>query len=57
MKKRTITITATFDMSEFSPSMITPKEKVKEMVTKDAENHFGWDEGYNGVKVEVVDTP
>lgn len=57
MKKRTITITATFDMSKFSPSTITSKEKVKEMVTRDAENHFGWNEGYNGVKVEVVDTP
>lgn len=56
MKKRIITITATFDMSEIPQSMITSKERVKEMVTRDAENHFGWDEGYNGVEVEVVDT-
>lgn len=57
MKKRVITITVTFDMSKIPPSTIAPKEKVKEMVIRDSENHFGWDEGYNGVKVKVVDTP
>lgn len=57
MKKRTINISAIFNMSEIPENMITSKEKVKEMITKDMEEKFGWDEGYCGVEVEVVDIP
>lgn len=57
MKKRIITVTATFDMSNFQEDFITPKEKVKKMVIKDMEKIFGWDEGYSGVKVDVKDIP
>jgi len=55
MLKRVITITATFNMSEIPESMITSKEKVKEIVTRDMMEKFGWDEGYCGVEVEVKD--
>ncbi len=44
-------------MSSFSDNVITPKETVKKMVEKDTIKMFGWDEGYDGVKVEVVDIP
>ena len=37
--------------------MFYDKEKVKEMVTKQMIETFGWDEGYCGVKVEVIDAP
>jgi hypothetical protein len=57
MKTRTIKVTVIYDMTD--PSMkhlkITPKEKVQEMVHKDMVKHFGWDEGYRGVEVEVID--
>lgn len=55
MKKRIITVTATFDMTEIPENMITSKEKVKDMVTNDMIENFGWDEGYCGVEVEVKD--
>lgn len=35
MKQRIITVTATFDISNFQEDVITSKEKVKKMVTKD----------------------
>jgi hypothetical protein len=55
MRKRTIKVTVPFNMSEIPANMITSKEKVKEMVEKDMVNIFGWDEGYCGVEVEVID--
>lgn len=55
MKERIITITAKFDMTEIPENMITSKEKVKKIVEKDMIEEFGWDEGYNGVEVKVVD--
>lgn len=57
--KRIIKVTATYDLNdpELKGLQITPKEKVKEMVTKQMIEAFGWDEGYCGVKVEVIDTP
>lgn len=55
--KRTINITVSFNLSELGVSQITPKEKVKEMVTQEMIELFGWDEGYEGVEVKVVDTP
>ena len=55
MKKRTIKVIATYDMSDFPIDRITPKEYVEKMVKKDMVDQFGWDEGYLGVKVEVID--
>ena len=55
--KRTINVTASYNLDELKGLQITPKEKVKEMVTKQMIDVFGWDEGYRGVKVEVVDEP
>ena len=54
--KRTINVTASYNLDELKGLQITPKEKVKEMVTKQMIDVFGWDEGYEGVEVEVVDT-
>lgn len=55
MKKRVITVTVTYDMSAFQENIITPKEKVKKMITKDMIEKFGWDEGFSDVKVDVKD--
>ena len=55
--KRTINVTASYNLDELKGLQIAPKEKVKEMVTKQMIETFGWDEGYCGVKVEVIDTP
>lgn len=56
--KRIIKVTATYDLDDpwLKGLQITPKEKVKEMVTKQMIEAFGWDEGHRGVKVEVIDT-
>lgn len=56
--KRIIKVTATYDLNdpELTNCKITPKEKVKTMVTKEAIDMFGWDKGYEDVKVEVIDT-
>ena len=54
--KRTINVTASYNLDELKGLQITPKEKVKEMVTKQMIDMFGWDEGYEGVEVEVIDT-
>ena len=58
MKKRTIKVTATYDLD--SPDLkgmeITTREYVKKMVEKDMIEQFGWDEGYLGVEVEVIDS-
>ena len=55
--KRIIKVTATYDLDcpEFKGLQITPKETVREMVERDMIEQFGWDEGYLGVEVEVVD--
>lgn len=55
MNKRTTNITLTFDMSEFPPNMITPKETVLEMVKKDMIELYFDDEGFLGAEVEVID--
>lgn len=56
--KRIIKVTATYDLddTDLKGLQITPKEKVKEIVTKQMIDVFGWDEGYEGVEVEVIDT-
>lgn len=56
--KRIIKVIATYDLNdpELINCKIPPKEKVKAKVTKEAIDMFGWDEGYEGVKVEVIDT-
>ena len=57
--KRIIKITATYALNdeELQGKQIVSKEVVKEMVEKDMIKHFGWDEGYCGVDVEVIDAP
>lgn len=55
MKTRTITVKVTYDMTDIPESYITKREKVLEMVERDMIDHFGWDEGYEGLEVEVVD--
>ena len=55
--KRTINVTASYNLDELKGLQITPKEKVKEMVTKQMIDVLGWDDGYCGVEVEVIDTP
>lgn len=57
VKKRIIKVVAIFDMTEIPEDMITSNEKVKEMVEKDIIEEFGWDDGYCGVEVKVVDVP
>lgn len=56
--KRIIKVTATYDLNdpELIGCQITPRKTVKKMVTKQMIDAFGWDEGYRGVKVEVIDT-
>lgn len=57
MRKRIIKVTATYDLDnpELKGLKITPKKTVKKMVTKKMIDVFGWDEGYRGVEVEVID--
>lgn len=57
MRKRIIKVTATYDLEdpECQGMQITPKEHVKNMVEKEMIDVFGWDEGYLGVEVEVID--
>lgn len=55
MKKRTIKITATFDMTEIPEKYITDNAYVKKMVQEEMEHIFCEDEGYEGVEVEVID--
>lgn len=56
MKQKTIKITVTYDMSGFQEDIISPKEKVKEIIIKNMIEEFGWDDGYSGIEVDVVDT-
>lgn len=55
MKKRTITITATFDMTEIPEKFITNNAHVKKMVEEEMIDCFGDDEGFDGVVVKVID--
>ena len=56
MKERIINIRVSFDMSNIPEgSTITPKEKVEEMVSTEMNDLFAWDEGFNGVEVDVID--
>ena len=57
--ERTVTVTVHYnlDKPELKGCEITPKERVRYMVSKDMIKHFGWDEGFNGVEVEVIDAP
>jgi hypothetical protein len=55
--KRIIKVIATYglDDPELKRFKTTPKETVKEMVERDMVKHFGYDEGYLGIEVEVID--
>lgn len=55
--KRIINIIVTYDLDEVEKKglQITTKEKTKEIITKDLLNIFGYDEGYCGMNIEVVD--
>lgn len=58
MKKRTINITLTFDMSDFPEDMITPKERVMEIIEQDMIDLYSEDEGFCGFlgsEIEIVD--
>lgn len=56
MATRTINISVVFDMSDIpSGAVITPKEKVKDMVINEMVDLYGNDEGFYGVKVDIVD--
>lgn len=55
MKKRIIDITIKFDMSEIPENMVTPREKVTEMMQKYIEDRCEQDEGYLFTKVIVED--
>lgn len=58
MSERIIKVTVTYDLDdpELIGMQITPKETVKEMVEREMFEVFGWDEGYRGIDVEVIDT-
>lgn len=56
MKERIINIRVSFDMNDIPEgSTINPKEKVEELVSTEMNDLFGYDEGFNGVEVEVID--
>lgn len=58
--KRVIKIEVTYDLDNSwleGGVQITPKERVKSMVTEEMVEVFGEDEGYRGVDVEIIDTP
>lgn len=56
MKERIINITISFDMADIPVgSTITPKERVREIVEKEMMDRFGWDEGFNDLKVDIID--
>lgn len=56
MRRRIITVVATYDMSGIPVNETTPKERVEKNVIEEMEEFFGEDEGYDGVEVTVVDT-
>jgi hypothetical protein len=55
--KRTIKVIATYDLgsTDLKELQITPKENVKKMVREEMFEVFGWDEGFLGLEVEVLD--
>ena len=55
MNKRIIRVTVEFNMEDFNKLEITNKKKVKKMVEEDMIEYFGYDEGYNGLTVDVID--
>lgn len=55
MKTRTITVKVVYDMTEIPEPYITKREDVIKMVERDMVDHFGWDEGYEGLEVDVID--
>lgn len=56
MKKRVIKVTATYDLDDlYLNSKITPRETVKQIIEEEITEHFGWDEGYLGSEVDVID--
>ena len=56
MKERIINIRVSFDMNDIPEgSTINPKEKVEELVSAEMNEMFSWDEGFNGVEVDVID--
>lgn len=56
MRKRTIYVEIPYDVSEFCEKNISKRDDVAEIVAKDMVEYFGWDEGYCGLNVKVVDT-
>ena len=56
MKERTINITVLFSMEDLPVgATIVPKEKVKEIIEKEMTERFGWDIGFNDLKVDIID--
>lgn len=56
MKKRVIKVTATYDLDDlYLNSKITPRETVKQIIEEEITERFGWDEGYLGSEVDVID--
>lgn len=55
--QRIIKVKVVYDLDdpELEGLQINPKENVKEMVKREMIEVFGWDEGYRGVEVEVID--
>ncbi len=57
MRKRIIKVTATYNLEdlELYGMQITSREHVEQIVLDEMIDVFGWDEGYLGVEVEVID--
>ena len=57
--KRIIKVIATYDLDspELKGAKITPVDRVKEIAEEKMVDMFGWDDGYESVEVEVIDTP
>lgn len=57
--ERVVKVTVYYDLDkpELKNCEIASKEKVRYMVSKDMIKYFGYDEGFNGVEVEVIDIP
>ena len=55
--KRIIKVTVTYDLDDpqLRNTPITSKDIAEKITRKEMEDVFGWDEGYQGVAVEVLD--
>ena len=54
--KRSIKIMATYDLNpNVKGTLITPKEIVEAMVKEEIFELFGYDEGFTGIDIEVID--